>query len=178
MMGALADIQTKGDSMLAGIRWQKDMLDRLEKNLKNTEKKMKEAEFTTKKLEDEKIRLSSEVLKLEGIKDLLVLKMKEEEEDIIRVKADLGPLKTLVATRKSELINYKSSLATKKYDLQNYQKQVDDATKSLSSLKTSESAASESSTPVLVVLTASLLINVIAGLQLATGLLSGQRSEG
>merc|ERR1719312_527404 len=47
MMGALTDIQMKGDSMLAGIRMQKEMLDTLESNLEKTKKRMQEAEKKT-----------------------------------------------------------------------------------------------------------------------------------
>ena len=84
MMGALADIQSKGDSMLAGIRWQKEMLERLEQNLESTEKKMEEAEKKTQQLEEEKVDLESDVWELQGMKNELELKMKTEEEQIVR----------------------------------------------------------------------------------------------
>ena len=84
MMGALADIQNKGDSMLAGIRWQKEMLDKLEKNLENTEKKMKEAEMKTQQLEEQKVDIESEVWELQVKKKDLLLEMKTEEEEIVR----------------------------------------------------------------------------------------------
>merc|ERR1711892_1575721 len=96
MMGALADIQNKGDSMLAGIRWQKEMLDKLEKNLENTEKKMKEAEMKTQQLEEEKVDIESEVWELQVKKKDLLLEMKTEQEEIVRVKSDLVPLENQV----------------------------------------------------------------------------------
>merc|ERR1711892_580296 len=64
MMGALADIQTKGDSMLAGIRWQKEMLETLEQNLEKTEN-----------LEEEKVGLESDVWELQGKKNQLMMEM-------------------------------------------------------------------------------------------------------
>ena len=83
-MSMLADIQTKGDSMLAGIRWQKEMLETLEQNLEKTEKKMEEAEKKTQNLEEEKVGLESDVWELQGKKNQLMMEMETEKEEMVR----------------------------------------------------------------------------------------------
>ena len=84
MMGALTDIQMKGDSMLAGIRMQKEMLDTLERNLEKTEKRMKEAEKKTEELEEKKVELEADVLDLHDMKNNMEEKMIKEKEEILR----------------------------------------------------------------------------------------------
>ena len=84
MLGALADIQSKGDSMLAGIRWQQDMLGRLEMNLETAERKMKETERKTEELELVKKELEKEVEELHGRKNKLMSKMEVEEQELER----------------------------------------------------------------------------------------------
>ena len=84
MMGALTDIQMKGDSMLAGIRMQKEMLDTLERNLEKTEERMKEAEKKTEVLEERKVELEADVLELHDMKSKMEEEMNKEKEEIIR----------------------------------------------------------------------------------------------
>ena len=84
MMGALTDIQMKGDSMLAGIRMQKEMLDTLESNLEKTEKRMQEAEKKTDELEEKKAELEADVLELHDMKNKMEEEMKTEKEEIER----------------------------------------------------------------------------------------------
>ena len=84
MMDALTNIQEKGDNMMAGIWWQKDILDKLETSLEEAELKMLEAEERNDALDNIKDDLESEVLQLETRRDELILKMTEEEQHMAR----------------------------------------------------------------------------------------------
>merc|ERR1719391_1836082 len=57
MMGALAEIQKKGDSMLAGIRRQREVLNQLEEKAALAETRRKEEEAAIAELESERIDL-------------------------------------------------------------------------------------------------------------------------
>jgi len=178
MMGALADIQTKGDSMLAGIRWQKEMLETLEQNLEKTEKKMEEAEKKTQNLEEEKVGLESDVWELQGKKNQLMMEMETEKEEMVRLHADLEPLEEQLATRKSELDNFKSAVVSKKNELADYNNQLKDVNTNLSSLKTTTGDVSNSFPPLVFVAGISLLLNLVVGIQLANTMMTGQSREG
>ena len=84
MMGALAEIQRKGDSMLAGIRRQREVLDMLERKAEQAERRREQAEVLARELEDEKFNLEVEVLELKDVKDILMVEMKDEEVEMSR----------------------------------------------------------------------------------------------
>ena len=84
MMGALAEIQRKGDSMLAGIRRQREVLDMLERKAEQAERRRDEAELLARQMEDEKLNLEVEVLELKDVKDILMVEMKDEEVEMSR----------------------------------------------------------------------------------------------
>ena len=84
MMGALAEIQRKGDSMLAGIRRQREVLDMLERKAEQAERRREQAEVLARQLEDQKLNLEVEVLELKDVKDILMVEMKDEEVEMSR----------------------------------------------------------------------------------------------
>ena len=85
MMGALAEIQRKGDTMLAGIRRQREVLDRLERKAELAEKRREQAEILAKQMESEKQKLEDEVLELKYLKDSMMTEMQEEEVEMSRL---------------------------------------------------------------------------------------------
>ena len=85
MMGALAEIQRKGDTMLAGIRRQREVLDRLERKAELAEKRREQAEILAKQMESEKQKLEDEVLELKSLKDSMMTEMQEEEVEMSRL---------------------------------------------------------------------------------------------
>ena len=84
MMGALAEIQRKGDNMLAGIRRQREVLDMLERKAEQADRRREQAEVLARQMEDEKQNLEVEVVELKGIKDTLMVEMQEDEVEITR----------------------------------------------------------------------------------------------
>ena len=84
MMGALAEIQRKGDTMLSSIRRQKDVLIQLERKAELAERKMEQAEVLARQMDEKKQRLENDVLELIFEKDSLMGKMKEDEVEISR----------------------------------------------------------------------------------------------
>ena len=85
MMDALVDIKEEGDNMMAGIWWQKEILDKLEVSLVEAEQKMEAAERRNEALGDARTSLEAEVAELEARKQLLVSRMTEEEQHIVRL---------------------------------------------------------------------------------------------
>ena len=85
MMDALVEIKEEGDNMMAGIWWQKEILDKLEVSLVEAEQKMEAAERRNEALGDARTSLEAEVAELEARKQLLVLRMTEEEQHIVRL---------------------------------------------------------------------------------------------
>jgi peptidoglycan hydrolase CwlO-like protein len=79
MMGALAEIQRKGDNMLAGIRRQREVLDMLERKAEQAERRREQAEVLARQMENEKQNLEDKVLELKAEKDTLMGEMKEDE---------------------------------------------------------------------------------------------------
>merc|ERR1711981_947028 len=65
MMEALSDIQEKGDDMMAGIWWQKDILGKLESSLEEAESRMTAVEARNNALETVRDKLETEVDLLE-----------------------------------------------------------------------------------------------------------------
>ena len=84
MMEALTNIQEKGDNMMAGIWWQKDILDKLETSLEEAETKMVAAEERNEALDNIKEDLETEVSNLEKRREELIVKMSEEEQHMQR----------------------------------------------------------------------------------------------
>jgi peptidoglycan hydrolase CwlO-like protein len=85
MMGALAEIQRKGDTMLAGIRRQREVLDHLEKQAEQADRRREQAEVLARQMEDEKQNLEARVLELKAEKDTLMGEMKEDEMEMSRL---------------------------------------------------------------------------------------------
>ena len=84
MMEALTNIQEKGDNMMAGIWWQKDILDKLETSLEEAETKMVAAEERNEALDSIKESLENEVSSLEKRREELIVRMSEEEQHMER----------------------------------------------------------------------------------------------
>ena len=84
MMEALTNIQEKGDNMMAGIWWQKDILDKLETSLEEAENKMVAAEERNEALDNIKEDLETEVSNLEKRREELIVRMSEEEQHMQR----------------------------------------------------------------------------------------------
>ena len=70
--------------MMAGIWWQKDILDKLETSLEEAETKMVAAEERNEALDNIKEDLETEVSNLEKRREELIVKMSEEEQHMQR----------------------------------------------------------------------------------------------
>merc|ERR1719430_1014111 len=92
MMGALAEIQKKGDSMLAGIRRQRQILGELETRAAEAERRRQEEEVRILQLEDDRQQLETQMKELRG-----------EKEKITRMRSGLEPLLNQVSTQKANL---------------------------------------------------------------------------
>ena len=84
MMGALAEIQHKGDSMLVSISKQSEVLGHMQRKTEEAERRKHQAEVLARQLEEEKKNLEAVVLELRGEKNTLVLEMEEEEIEMSR----------------------------------------------------------------------------------------------
>merc|ERR1711892_224610 len=182
MMGALAEIQRKGDNMLSGIRRQREVLDHLERKAERAERRREQAEVLARQMETEKQNLEAEVLELKFEKDTMIVEMQEDEVEMTRVRSGLAPLLSQVSERKSELVRFESSIKTKKSELQNFQTQIEEVSKNLIELKNTAVSVSApspvTSSPVLLmVLVLSIGFNLLAGAQAATDLLTEQRMD-
>ena len=85
MMGALAEIQRKGDTMLSGIRRQREVLEDLERKAEQADRRREQAEVLARQMEDEKQNLEAKVLELKAEKDTLMGDMKEDEMEMSRL---------------------------------------------------------------------------------------------
>ena len=85
MMVALAEIQRKGDTMLAGIRRQREVLEDLEMKAEQADRRRQQAEVLARQMEDEKQNIEAKVLELKAEKDTLMGEMKEDEMEMIRL---------------------------------------------------------------------------------------------
>merc|ERR1711892_161889 len=182
MMGALAEIQRKGDNMLAGIRRQREVLDHLERKAERAERRREQAEVLARQMETEKQNLETEVFELKFEKDTMMVEMQEDEVEMTRVRSGLAPLLSQVSERKSELVRFESSIKTKKSELQNFQTQIEEVSKNLVELKNTAVSVSApspvTSSPVLLmVLVLSIGFNLLVGAQAARGLLTEQRMD-
>ena len=84
IMGALAEIQHKGDSMLVSIGKQSEVLGHLQRKADEAERRKHQAEVLASQLEEEKKNLEAVVLELRGTKNSLELEMEEEEIEMSR----------------------------------------------------------------------------------------------
>ena len=91
MMDALVDIQEKGDNMMAGIWWQKEILTKLENSLQEAEVKMEAAEERNEELDEAKYQLETEVLELETKREELMSRMSLDEQHIVRLGLSIEP---------------------------------------------------------------------------------------
>jgi hypothetical protein len=85
MMGTLAEIQRKGDNMLAGIRRQREVLDLLERKAEKAERRRELAEVLARQMEEEKQNLEVEVVELKSIKNTLMVEMQEDDVEMTRL---------------------------------------------------------------------------------------------
>ena len=83
-MGALAEIQRKGDTMLAGIKRQREVLDNLERQAEQADRRREQSENLARQMEDEMQNLEANVLELKAEKDTLIGEMKEDEIEMSR----------------------------------------------------------------------------------------------
>ena len=84
-MGALVEIQRKGDSMLEGIRRQREVLEQLERKAEQAERRRAEAELLATEMEEKMHSLEKDVLGLKREKDALVLELEEDESHMTRL---------------------------------------------------------------------------------------------
>jgi hypothetical protein len=104
MMGALAEIQRKGGTMLAGIRRQREVLENLERKAEQAERRRQQTEVLARHVEDEKQKLEAKVLELKAEKDTLMGDMKEDEMEMFRfVKTRLCVLLIMTVSVQSEI---------------------------------------------------------------------------
>jgi len=167
MMGALAEIQKKGDSMLAGIRRQREVLNQLEERAAQAETRRKEEEAAIVKLESERIDLEEKVDS-----------MKEAEEKMTQTKSALQPLLSEVSTRTAELRDFESAINAKKQELERVSKKVEEVTSTLSDLDNKSTLIGGNSPALLALLAGSLIFNLAAGSQLASSFLAEKREDG
>jgi len=167
MMGALAEIQKKGDSMLAGIRRQREVLNQLEERAALAETRRKEEEAAIAELESERIDLEQKVAS-----------MHEAEEKMSQTKSALQPLLSEVSTRTAELRNFESAISAKKQELERVSKKVEEVTSTLSDLDNKSTLIGGNSPALLALLAGSLIFNLAAGSQLAGSFLAEKREDG
>jgi len=167
MMGALAEIQKKGDSMLAGIRRQREVLNQLEERAALAETRRKEEEAAIVELESERIGLEQRVAS-----------MQEAEEKMSQTKSALQPLLSEVSTRTAELRNFESAISAKKQELERVSKKVEEVTSTLSDLDNKSTLIGGNSPGLLALLAGSLIFNLAAGSQLAGSFLAEKREDG
>ena len=86
MMGALVEIQKKGDSMLEGIRRQREVLEQLERKAELADRRRAEAELLATEMEQKMHSLEEEVGGLRREKDALVLELEEDEIHMTRLE--------------------------------------------------------------------------------------------
>ena len=84
MMGALADIQERGDAMVSSINKQREVLDSLERSTEEAQVRRRTLEDASIKLEEDKQSLEEEIKNLEAKKSGLVSSMKTDEQKLSR----------------------------------------------------------------------------------------------
>jgi len=156
MMGALADIQRKGDSMLAGIRKQRQVLSELETRAAEAERRRQEEEVIIFLLEEEKEELQE---KLES--------MKIQQKELERAQSTLEPLLSEVSTRTFQLQKFDSDIRNKKAELEEVTRKVEEVTQSLSEQEIKTSVVSVTPPAVLALLAGSIMFNIVAATNIA-----------
>ena len=84
MMGALADIQERGDAMVSSINKQREVLDSLERSTEEAQLRRQTMEAASIKLEEDKERLEEQIKQLENKKSGLVSSMRTDEQKLSR----------------------------------------------------------------------------------------------
>ena len=113
MMGALQEIQRKGDTMLASIKNQREVLDRLERKAELAERKREKAEILARQMEDKKQSLEADLEELSSEKENLMVKMKDDETEISRfVLQDVTSSLVLYYSTKGEVRSGPSPLSS------------------------------------------------------------------
>ena len=84
MMGALADIQERGDAMVSSINKQREVLDSLERSTEEAQLRRQTMETASIKLEEDKERLEEQIKQLEDKKSGLVSSMRTDEQKLSR----------------------------------------------------------------------------------------------
>ena len=84
MMGALADIQERGDAMVSSINKQREVLDSLERSTEEAQVRRQTMEAASIKLEEDKERLEEQIKRLEAKKSGLVSSMRTDEQKLSR----------------------------------------------------------------------------------------------
>ena len=82
MMGALAEIQERGDKMVESINNQREILNQLEKTTEEAQKKRLDLEISSRELENERKNLAKEVDKLKSEKSEMINSMKDNEKKL------------------------------------------------------------------------------------------------
>ena len=82
MMGALAEIQERGDKMVESINNQREILNQLEKTTEEAQKKRLGLEISSRQLENERKNLAKEVDKLKSEKTEMINSMKDNEKKL------------------------------------------------------------------------------------------------
>ena len=83
-MGALADIQERGDAMVSSINKQREVLDSLERSTEEAQVRRRTLEEASIKLEENKRSLEEEIKSLVAKKGGLVSSMKNDEQKLSR----------------------------------------------------------------------------------------------
>ena len=83
-MGALADIQERGDAMVSSINKQREVLDSLERSTEEAQLRRQTMEAASIKLEEDKERLEEQIKQLENKKSGLVSSMRTDEQKLSR----------------------------------------------------------------------------------------------
>ena len=84
MMGALADIQERGDAMVSSINKQREVLDSLERSTEEAQLRRQTMEAASIKLEEDKERLEEQIKQLEDKKSGLVSSIRTDEQKLSR----------------------------------------------------------------------------------------------
>merc|ERR1712154_89963 len=160
MMDALVDIQEKGDNMMAGIWWQKEILEKLEGSLAEAEVRMEAAEKRNEALDLAKLSLEAEVAELEAKREQVISRMSSEEQQVVRTSSELGPLEKRLLSKKNELKSLTLDLTAKQRQLESFKEELTSSSKTTVGLNTTP-------LPILALLAISLLVNVVVGVALA-----------
>ena len=84
MMGALAEIQERGDKMVESINNQREVLNELEKTTEEAQKKRLSLEISSRELEKERKILAQEVENLKSEKSEMMDSMIDNEKKLAR----------------------------------------------------------------------------------------------